>query len=304
MLKVSIIGAGNVGATTAAYISQSPEIGEIVLLDIREGFAEGKAMDIAQSLALLFPTKVRGVTNDYEATANSDIIIVTSGVPRKPGMTREELVGTNAKIVESVLREAQEYSPNAIYIMVSNPMDTMTYLALKVLDVPENHVLGMGGLLDSSRFTYYLSQALNKSTEYIHAYVIGGHGDTTMVPVISQATCGGIKVTELLSKEEQQKVIEQTMKGGATLTSMIGTSAWVAPAMCITRMVYEITNNFTRIIPCSVYRPEYGLCIGSRVSIGKNGKLEVIPEKEYCNEEELTFFMKSVEAVRNTNKAL
>ncbi|MDQ5930017.1 MAG: malate dehydrogenase, partial [Bacteroidota bacterium] len=229
-MKVSIIGAGNVGATCADVISYRGIAGEVVLLDIKEGFAEGKALDIMQCATNTgFNTTVKGVTNDYSKTADSDVVVVTSGIPRKPGMTREELIGINAGIVKSVVENVLEFSPNAIFVIVSNPMDTMTYLTLKSTGIAKNRVIGMGGALDSSRFRTYLGLALDKPVNDISAMVIGGHGDTTMIPLTRLAAYNGIPVTQFLSEEVLQKVAADTMVGGATLTGLLGTSAWYAP---------------------------------------------------------------------------
>ena len=230
MSKVTVVGAGNVGATCANVIATREIADELVLLDIKEGVSEGKMLDIFQTATLMdFDTKLTGVTNDYAATANSDVVVVTSGMPRKPGMTREELIGVNAGIVASVVGNILKYSPKAIIVMISNPMDTMTYLALKKTGLPKNQLFGMGGALDSARFKCYLSKALNANSNEIEGMVIGGHGDTTMIPLYSKASYKGMPVTELLSKEEVEKVVADTMVGGATLTKLLGTSAWYAP---------------------------------------------------------------------------
>lgn len=304
MSKVSIIGAGNVGATAAREIAQCKEVEQIVLLDIKEGVAEGKAIDITQALSLMNNgTSVIGVTNDYSMTVDSDVVVITSGMPRKPGMTREELVGVNSEILKTVLDNVSKYSPNTIYIIVSNPVDTLTYFACKYLNIPSNRVIGMAGELDSARFCYYLSEALNVPKSKVMGYVIGGHGDTTMVPIMSEAYCGEEKVEKLLSKEQQEEVIEKTMKGGATLTSLIGTSAWYAPAVAIAAMVHFIVANSNTYVPCSVYRKEYEICIGSLVRIGSSGVTEIITEN-YLNTKELEAFIHSVEAVKKVNEAL
>ena len=304
MLKVSIIGAGNVGATAAREIGFTRMVDEIVLLDIKEGIAEGKALDINQALCLMNSrTNVIGVTNDYSVTADSNIIIITSGVPRKPGMTREELVGVNSNVLKSVLDNTSKYSPDALYIIVSNPMDTMTYFTYKYLGIPSSRVIGMGGLLDSSRFCYYISEALKVPKEKVMGYVIGGHGDTTMVPIMSEAYYGEEKVEKLLSEEQQKEVIEKTMKGGATITSLLGTSAWYAPAVAISALVYFIITNSEASIPCSVYREEYGVCVGSLVKVGLSGVKEITTEN-YLNATELKAFLQSIEAVKKVNEAL
>tara|TARA_B100000963_G_C22568946_1_gene645075 strand:+ start:472 stop:1317 length:846 start_codon:yes stop_codon:yes gene_type:complete len=280
-MKVSIIGAGNVGASCAEYIAISKIANEVILLDIKEGLSEGKALDLTQTSSTLgFDTVIKGVTNDYKSTEESDVVVITSGIPRKPGMTREELIGINAGIVNSVTENILKFSPNTIIVVVSNPMDTMTYLALKANKLQKNKVIGMGGALDSSRFITYLSQALNKPQSDIHAMVIGGHGDTTMIPLIRLASYNGIPVTNLLSTEKQKEIISSTMVGGATLTKLLGTSAWYAPGASVSYLVDSILNNKKKIIPCSVYLDgQYGLtdiCIGVPCIIGKKGIEEIM----------------------------
>lgn len=306
-MKVSIIGAGNVGATCADVISYRGIAGEVVLLDIKEGFAEGKALDIMQCATNTgFNTTVKGVTNDYSKTADSDVVVVTSGIPRKPGMTREELIGINAGIVKSVVENVLEFSPNAIFVIVSNPMDTMTYLTLKSTGIAKNRVIGMGGALDSSRFRTYLGLALDKPVNDISAMVIGGHGDTTMIPLTRLAAYNGIPVTQFLSEEVLQKVAADTMVGGATLTGLLGTSAWYAPGASVAFLVDSILNNQKKMIACSVYVDgEYGqkdICIGVPCIIGKNGVEEILDIK--LNESEKALFEKSADAVRQMNDAL
>ena len=303
-MKVTIIGAGNVGASCADIISNRGIASEVVLLDIKEGFAEGKAMDIMQCASNTgFNTQLSGVTNDYSKTANSDVVVITSGIPRKPGMTREELIGINAGIVKSVAENVLVHSPNTIVVVVSNPMDTMTYLALKATGLPKNRIIGMGGALDSSRFKYYLSKALNKPVNDISAMVIGGHGDTTMIPLTRLASYNGIPVSEFLSKEILTKVAADTMIGGATLTGLLGTSAWYAPGASVAYLVDSILNNQKKMIACSVYlEGEYGqndLCIGVPCIIGSNGVEEILAID--LNENEKALFEKSAAAVRNMN---
>src|SRR3569832_2218162 len=266
-MKITVVGAGAVGATCADNIARKELAEELILLDIREGFAEGKAIDIMQTSAILgFDTKVKGVTNDYAATADSEVVVITSGLPRKPGMTREELIGTIAGIVKSVTESILKYSPNTIIIVVSNPMDTMNYLTLKTSGLPKNKILGMGGALDSSRFKYYLSQHLNCSPADLNAIVIGGHGDTTMIPLLRFATWNSVPVTKFLSKEQQDKIVADTMVGGATLTKLIGTSAWYAPGAAGAAMVEAIIRDEKKLISCSVALDgEYGqkdICLG------------------------------------------
>src|SRR5574343_633574 len=253
-MKVTIVGAGNVGATCADVISYRGIASEVVLLDIKEGFAEGKAMDIMQCATTTgFNTRVSGSTNDYSKTANSDVVVITSGIPRKPGMTREELIGINAGIVKTVADNVLKNSPNAIIIVVSNPMDTMTYLALKESKLPKNRIIGMGGILDSSRFKYYLSQAMGVPASDVQGFVIGGHGDTTMIPLTRFATYNGTPVSNYIDTEKLKKVAADTMVGGATLTGMLGTSAWYAPGASVAALVDSIVNDHKKMIPCSAF---------------------------------------------------
>jgi len=306
-MKVTIVGAGNVGATCADVISYRGIASEVVLLDIKEGFAEGKALDIMQCATNTgFNTKVSGVTNDYSKTAGSDVVVITSGIPRKPGMTREELIGINAGIVKTVVENVLKYSPDTIIVVVSNPMDTMTYLALKATGLPKNRIIGMGGALDSSRFRTYLSLALNKPANDISAMVIGGHGDTTMIPLTRLASYNGIPVSQFLSEEQLQKVAADTMVGGATLTGLLGTSAWYAPGASVAFLVDSILNDQKKMIACSVFvEGEYGqddICIGVPCIIGKNGVEEILDIS--LNEQEKALFAKSADAVRQMNDAL
>lgn len=307
MSKVSVIGAGNVGATCANVLAFREIADEVVLLDIKEGVSEGKAMDMMQAAVTAgFASRIKGVTNNYEATANSDMVVITSGIPRKPGMTREELIGVNAGIVKSVVENVLKYSPNAVILCVSNPMDTMTYLIHKVSGLPKNRIIGMGGALDSSRFKYFLSQALGCNANEVEGMVIGGHGDTTMIPLARLATYKGIPVSQLLSAEKLQEVVASTMVGGATLTKLLGTSAWYAPGAAGAFVVESIIHNQGKMVPCSVYlEGEYGesdLCIGVPVILGKNG-IEKIVELELTAEEK-ELFAKSAAAVHKTNEAL
>ncbi|NDV47691.1 malate dehydrogenase [Paludibacter sp. 221] len=307
MSKVTVVGAGNVGATCANVLAFNEVADEVIMLDVKEGVSEGKALDMFQTAGLLgFDSKIAGYTNDYAKTANSDVVVITSGVPRKPGMTREELIGVNAGIVKSVAENILKYSPKAILLIVSNPMDTMTYLALKTTGLPKNQVFGMGGALDSSRFKCYLSKALDANTSELEGLVIGGHGDTTMIPLTRFATYKGRPVTDLLGKEELDKVVSDTMVGGATLTSLLGTSAWYAPGAAAAYVVESIIHDQKKIIPSCVYLDgEYGqkdICIGVPAVIGKNGIEEIIDYK--LNEEEKALFVKSADAVRKTNDIL
>ena len=306
-MKVTIIGAGNVGATCADVISYRGIASEVVLLDIKEGFAEGKALDIMQCATNTgFNTKVSGVTNDYSKTAGSDVVVITSGIPRKPGMTREELIGINAGIVKTVAENVLKHSPNTIIVVVSNPMDTMTYLALKSTGLPKNRIIGMGGALDSSRFRTYLSLALDKPANDISAMVIGGHGDTTMIPLTRLASYNGIPVSQFLSEDQLQKVAADTMVGGATLTGLLGTSAWYAPGASVAYLVDSILNDQKKMIACSVFvEGEYGqndICIGVPCIIGKNGVEEILSIE--LNDTEKALFAKSADAVRQMNDAL
>lgn len=306
-MKVTVVGAGSVGATCADNIARAALCEELVLLDIKEGLAEGKAMDMMQTAALLnFDTRITGSTNDYTKTRDSKVVIVTSGIPRKPGMTREELIGINAGIVKTVTHNILEYSPNAIIIIISNPMDTMTYLALKSSGVPKNQIFGMGGTLDSSRFKYYLSQALSASPNDIQGIVIGGHGDKTMIPLTRLATYQGTPVSHYADAETLKKVAADTMVGGATLTGLIGTSAWYAPGASGADLVKAIVRDEKRLIPCSVYlEGEYGqkdICIGVPVIVGKSGWEKIVDFQ--LNDEEKALFSKSADAVRNMNSVL
>ena len=306
-MKVTVIGAGNVGATCANVLALKEIASEVVLLDVAEGVAEGKAMDIAQSMPSLgFDTVIKGVTNDYSKTVNSQVVVVTSGMPRKPGMSREDLVSINVSIVESVVRNALEYSPNAIFIIVTNPLDTMTLVALNASGLPKNRVIGMGGVLDSARFKYFLSQKLCKPINEIHGMVIGGHGDTTMIPLKDLATYKGLAINELLTEDEFSEVIGETMVGGATLTKLLGTSAWYAPGAAVAEVVDSILGDKKKLLPSSVYlEGEYGatnICIGVPCVIGRNGVEEIVSLK--LTETELVKFNKSVEALKEVNALL
>ena len=306
-MKVSIIGAGNVGASCAEYIAISKIANEVVLLDIKEGLSEGKALDLTQTASTLgFDTVIKGVTNDYKTTKDSDVVVITSGIPRKPGMTREELIDINAGIVNTVTESILKFSPKAIIVVVSNPMDTMTYLALKSNRLDKKKVIGMGGALDSSRFKTYLSKALNKPQSDIHAMVIGGHGDTTMIPLTRLASYNGIPISTLLSNEKQDEIVSSTMIGGATLTKLLGTSAWYAPGASVCYLVDSILKNKKKIIPCSVYLDgQYGLndiCIGVPCIIGKNGVEEIINLD--LNLSEKNKLQESAKAIAIMNKSL
>ena len=306
-MKVTIVGAGNVGASCAEYIAQKRIASKVVLLDIKEGVAEGKALDLSQTATTLgFNTSLKGVTNDYSATAGSDVVVITSGVPRKPGMTREELIGINAGIVQSVSSNILEHSPETIIVVVSNPMDTMTYLALQSTGIPKNRIIGMGGALDSSRFKTYLSQALEKPANDIQGMVIGGHGDTTMIPLTRLASYNGAPVSQYLDAATLDKVAADTMVGGATLTKLLGTSAWYAPGASVAFLVDSILNDQKRMIPCSVLlEGEYGLddiCIGVPCIIGSNGVESIVDVN--LNEVEKEQLSESATKVRAMNAAL
>ena len=306
-MKITVVGAGAVGATCADNIARKELASELVLLDIKEGFAEGKAQDMMQTAALLgFDTRISGSTNDYTKTANSDVVVITSGLPRKPGMTREELIGTNAGIVKGVCENILKYSPNAIIIVISNPMDTMTYLALQSTGLPKHRIIGMGGTLDSARFKYQLSTTLNCSPADLNALVVGGHGDTTMIPLIKHATWNSIPVTKFLNAEQQEKIIADTMVGGATLTKLLGTSAWYAPGAAGAALVESIVRDEKKLFTCCVsLNGEYGqndICLGVPVVIGKNG-WEQIVEMDLSADEQAAF-NKSADAVRSMNDVL
>ena len=307
MSKVTVVGAGNVGATCANVLVTNQIADEVVLLDIKEGVSEGKAMDIMQTANILGTnTRLVGVTNDYKMTEGSDMVVITSGIPRKPGMTREELIGVNAGIVKSVTDQILAHSPNAIILCVSNPMDTMTYLIHKVSGLPKNRIIGMGGALDSARFKYFLSLALGANATEIEGIVIGGHGDTTMIPLTRYAAYRGIPASSLLPAEQLEKVAADTMVGGATLTKLLGTSAWYAPGAAAALVCAAVLHDQKKLISCSALLDgEYGekdLCIGVPCILGKNG-IEKIVEFD-LNDKEKELFKASAEAVRKTNAAL
>ncbi|WP_027064673.1 malate dehydrogenase [Maribacter sp. Hel_I_7] len=280
-MKVTVVGAGAVGASCAEYIAIKDFASEVVILDIKEGYAEGKAMDLMQTASLMgFDTKISGSTNDYAKTADSHIAVITSGIPRKPGMTREELIGINAGIVKTVSSNLLKHSPNVIIIVVSNPMDTMTYLVHKTTGLPKNRIIGMGGALDSARFKYRLAEAMEAPISDIDGMVIGGHSDTGMVPLTSHATRNSIRVSEFLSEDRLQQVADDTKVGGATLTKLLGTSAWYAPGAAVSSMVQAIACDQKKMFPCSTMLDgEYGLsdiCIGVPVILGKDGIEKII----------------------------
>ena len=306
-MKVTIVGAGAVGASCAEYIAIKNFASEIVLVDIKEGVAEGKAMDLMQTATLNgFDSKIVGSTNDYTKTAGSDVVVITSGIPRKPGMTREELIGINAGIVKEVSGNLIKHSPNTVIIVVSNPMDTMTYLVHKTTGLPKSKIIGMGGALDSARFKFRLSEALECPPSDVDGMVIGGHSDTGMVPLTRLATRNSIPVTAFLSEERLNQVSEDTKVGGATLTKLLGTSAWYAPGAAVSAMVQAIACDQKKMFPCSaLLEGEYGLkdlCIGVPAILGKDG-LEKIVEIELTDAEK-TKIKESAEGVKKTNDLL
>ena len=306
-MKVTVVGAGAVGASCAEYIALKNFASEVVLIDIKEGFAEGKAMDLMQTASLNgFDTRIVGVTNDYSKTAGSDVAVITSGIPRKPGMTREELIGTNANIVKSVVEQLVKHSPNIIVIVVSNPMDTMAYLVHKATKLPKNHIIGMGGALDSARFKYRLAEALGSPISDVDGMVIAAHSDSGVLPLTRLASYRGVPVSEFLSAERLSQVAEDTKVGGATLTKLLGTSAWYAPGAAVSALVQAIACDQKKLFPCSVLlEGEYGqkdVCVGVPVIIGRDGVERIVEVK--LNEAEKAKFNESTQAVREVNKAL
>lgn len=307
MSKVTVVGAGAVGATCANVIATREVASEVVLIDIKEGLSEGKMLDMYQTSTLMdFDTTLTGVTNDYSKTADSDVVVITSGIPRKPGMTREELIGTNAKIMRSVIDQVVKYSPNAIIVVVANPMDTLTYLVHKTSGLEKNRIIGMGGALDSSRFKCYLAKATGCNINNVDGMVIGGHGDTTMIPLLSKASVNGVPVSQFASAEALEDAVQKTMVGGATLTKLIGTSAWYAPGAAVSMMVESILHDQKKLIPCScLLDGEYGekdLCIGVPAIIGRNGIEKIV--KVELTKEEAEKFAASAAAVHKTNDVL
>ena len=306
-MKVTVVGAGAVGASCAEYIAIKNFASEVVLLDIKEGYAEGKAMDLMQTASLNgFDTKITGSTNDYTKTANSNICVITSGIPRKPGMTREELIGINAGIVKTVSSSLIEHSPNTIIIVVSNPMDTMTYLVHKTTGLPKNRIIGMGGALDSARFKYRLAEALEAPISDVDGMVIGGHSDKGMVPLTRLATRNSVPVSEFISEERLDQVLQDTKVGGATLTGLLGTSAWYAPGAAVSGLVQAIACDQKKIYPCStLLEGEYGLndlCIGVPVVLGSKG-IEKIVEINLSDAEK-SHLQESAAGVSKTNGLL
>ena len=306
-MKITVVGAGAVGASCAEYIAMKNFASEVVLVDIKEGYAEGKAMDLMQTASLNnFDTKISGSTNDYSKTASSDVVVITSGIPRKPGMTREELIGINAGIVKTVSENLLQHSPNAVVIVVSNPMDTMTYLVHKTTGLPKNRIIGMGGALDSARFKYRIAEALDAPISDVDGMVLGGHSDTGMVPLIDHATRNSVKISEFLSAERMDEIVAETKVGGATLTKLLGTSAWYAPGAAVSSLVQAIACDQKKIFPCSaLLNGEYGLddlCIGVPVVLGKNG-IESIVEIELSDAEKAKM-QESAVGVKKTNGLL
>lgn len=306
-MKVTVVGAGAVGASCAEYIAIKNFASEVVLLDIKEGYAEGKAMDLMQTASLNgFDTKITGTTGDYSKTADSDICVITSGIPRKPGMTREELIGINAGIVKTVSSNLIAHSPNTIMIVVSNPMDTMTYLVHKSTNLPKHKIIGMGGALDSARFKYRLAEALEAPISDVDGMVIGGHSDKGMVPLTRLATRNSVPVSKFISEDRLNQVKEATKVGGATLTKLLGTSAWYAPGAAVSGLVQAIACNQKKLFPCStLLEGEYGLndlCIGVPVILGRNG-IENIVEIELSDAEK-AHMQESAVGVQKTNGLL
>ena len=306
-MKVTIVGAGAVGASCAEYIALKNFCSEVILIDIKEGFAEGKSMDLMQTASLNnFDTKIIGSTNDYSFSKDSSVAVITSGIPRKPGMTREELIGINAGIVKNVTENLLKYSPNCIIIVVSNPMDTMTYLLHKEFKINKNRVIGMGGALDSARFKYRLSEALNCPASDVEGLVIGAHSDVGMIPLDRIATYKGVPVRKLLSSDALKTLVNETKVGGATLTGLLGTSAWYAPGAAVSSIVQSIICNQHKLFTCSSYlNGEYDLnniCIGVPVIIGSNGIEKIINIE--LDDTEKKLLMNSADAVLSTNKLL
>ena len=306
-MKITVVGAGAVGASCAEYIAIKDFASEVVLVDIKEDFAEGKAMDLMQTASLNgFDTKITGSTNDYAKTAGSEVAVITSGIPRKPGMSREELISTNAGIVKGVAQSIIKHSPDVTIIVVSNPMDTMTYLAHQSLNLPKNKIIGMGGALDSARFKYRIAEALDCPASDVQGMVIGGHSDKGMIPLTRHATRNSVNINNFLSDEKIKEVAAETRVGGATLTKMLGTSAWYAPGAAVSSVVQAIACDQKKMFPCSTFlEGQYGLddiCIGVPVILGKGG-IEKIVELE-LDDEEKNLLKESAEAVKKTNQLL
>jgi malate dehydrogenase len=306
MEKITVVGAGNVGATCANVIAHKDLAKEVVLVDIKEGVAEGKALDIWQTSAINnFDTRVVGVTNDYLRTKGSGIVVITSGMPRKPGMSRDDLIRINANIIVDVTEKVIKYSPEAIIIVVSNPLDVMTYTAWKTSNKPSNKVFGMAGILDTGRYTAFLANVLDVSPKDIHALLLGGHGDS-MVPLRRYTSVKGIPITELLSKDQIDKIVDRTRKGGGELVNLMGTSAWYAPGAAAAQMVESIVDDQKRIFPiCARLTGQYGindLYIGVPVKLGKSGIEEILELN--LNDKEYKLLHESAEHVRSVVKTL
>lgn len=305
-MKITVVGAGNVGATCADVIAHKELCNELILVDIKPNFAEGKALDIWQTAPInLYDTRVKGSTNDYSKTANSDVVVITSGLPRKPGMSRDDLISTNAAIVKSVTENIVKHSPNAIIIIVSNPLDVMTYCAYLTAKIDSSRVFGMAGILDTARYRAFLAEELNCSPKDIQAVLMGGHGDT-MVPLPRYTTVGGIPVTELIAKEKLDAIIDRTKKGGGEIVNLLGTSAWYAPGAAAAQMVEAIVRDQKRIFPvCALLNGQYGLkdiYLGVPVVLGKNGIEKIIELK--LNAEEKKLLDDSAKAVKEVMNVL
>ncbi len=305
-MKVTVVGAGNVGATCADVIARNDFVHEVLLLDIKQGIAEGKSLDIWQTSPInMFNTRVKGVTNDYAATKDSDVVVITSGLPRKPGMSRDDLISTNAGIVKSVTEQVMHYSPDTIIIVVSNPLDVMTYCAYLTAKIDPSRVFGMAGILDTARYKAFLAEALNCSPKDIQAVLLGGHGDT-MVPLPRYTTVAGIPVTDLMSTEKLNPIIERTKKGGGELVNLMGTSAWYAPGAAAAQMVEAIIKDEKRIYPCCAWlQGEYGLkdiYLGVPVKLGTKGIEEIITLN--LNEAEMALLNESAKAVKEVMSVL
>lgn len=305
-MKVTVVGAGNVGATCADVIAHKELANEVILVDIKPNFAEGKALDIWQTAPInLYDTRIKGSTDDYSKTAGSDVVVITSGLPRKPGMSRDDLISTNAAIVKSVTENIIKHSPDAIIIIVSNPLDVMTYCAYLTAKIDPSRVFGMAGILDTARYRAFLAEALNVSPKDIQAVLMGGHGDT-MVPLPRYTTVGGIPVTELISKEELDAIVERTKKGGGEIVNLLGTSAWYAPGAAAAQMVEAIVRDQKRIFPvCAWLQGEYGLngvYMGVPVKLGRKGIEQIIELK--LNEDEMKLVNESAVAVREVMAVL
>jgi len=305
-MKITVVGAGNVGATCANVIAHKELANEIVLVDIKEGIAEGKSLDIWQTAPInLYDSRIIGSTNDYSKTAGSEVAVITSGLPRKPGMSRDDLIATNAGIVKTVTENIIKYSPDAKIIVVSNPLDVMTYCAYLTAKVDSSKVFGMAGILDTARYSAFLAEALNVSPKDIKAVLMGGHGDT-MVPLPRYTTVAGIPVTELIDKAKLDAIVERTKKGGGELVNLMGTSAWYAPGAAAAQMVEAILRDQRRIFPvCALLNGEYGMkdiYLGVPVVLGKNGIEKIIELK--LNEEEMTLLKQSAEAVKQVMDVL